>query len=377
MTALIASAAVSQAVHAQEAPSAVAQDTKQVEQAADGMANKVAGWLDKLSDSVRTLGEKSEEWSKDAATYKDQLKEQWPSIKEQFNQKLSEGMEKGQQSKEAVSKWLDVPVLEETGWASPMGLAFNEEGDLFISDNQGWSGAEKAKNKGRVLRLKFENDQLKETITVASGMEHPNGIRIRNGKLYVTQSSLSQIKDPSGLLVSGVYCFDMNDRDIAVTNTSADQNLLTTVITKNPEVQYGLDGIVFNEAGDLFVGNFGDGAIHRIKMDAEGKVVSNDVWAQDTTQLRTTDGMCIDDKGNIWVADFSANAVARVDKDGKIQRIAQSPDCDGSDGGLDQPGEPIVWNGQVIVSCFDLVTGPDKVNTKHDKPFTLAKLSLE
>lgn len=38
---------------------------------------------------------------------------------------------------------------------------------------------------------------------------------------------------------------------------------------------------------------------------------------------------------------------------------------------------PIVWNGQVIVSCFDLVTGPDKVNTKHDKPFTLAKLSLE
>ena len=113
------------------------------------------------------------------------------------------------------------------------------------------------------------------------------------------------------------------------------------------------------------------------RSDVEGNVLSNDVWAKDTTQLRTTDGMCIDDKGNIWVADFSANAVARIDKDGKIQRIAQSSDCDGSDGGLDQPGEPIVWNGQVIVSCFDLVTGPDKVNTKHDKPFTLAKLSLE
>ena len=66
--------------------------------------------------------------------------------------------------------------------ASPMGIAFNEEGDLFICDNQGWSGAEKAQNKGRVLRLKFENDQLKETITVASGMEHPNGLRIHNGE---------------------------------------------------------------------------------------------------------------------------------------------------------------------------------------------------
>ena len=26
-----------------------------------------------------------------------------------------------------LQKWMDVPVLEETGWASPMGIAFNEE----------------------------------------------------------------------------------------------------------------------------------------------------------------------------------------------------------------------------------------------------------
>ena len=276
-----------------------------------------------------------------------------------------------------ISKWLDVPVLEETGWAAPMGLAFNDEGDLFICDNQGWSGAEKARNKGRLLRLKFENDQLKETIVVASGMEHPNGVRIHNGKIYVTQSSLSNIKDSTGLLTSGVYCFDMNDRDIQITNTTEDKNLLTTVITKNPEVQYGLDGIVFDKEGNLYVGNFGDGAVHKMQFDPNGKVVKSEVWAQDTTQLRTTDGMCIDESGNIWVADFSANAVARIDKNAKIQRIAQSPDCDGSDGGLDQPGEPIVWNGMVIVSCFDIVTGPDKVNTKHDKPFTLAKLALQ
>lgn len=277
-----------------------------------------------------------------------------------------------------INKWFDVPVLAETGWAAPMGIAFNDNGDLFICDNQGWSGAEKAKNKGRILRLNFdENNNLKETIEVATNMEHPNGIRIRNGKLYVTQSSLSEIKDPSGLLVSGVYCFDMNDKNIRVKNTLEDKNLITTVITKNKEVQYGLDGIVFDKEGNLFVGNFGDGALHKITFDNDGKVTGNGVWAQDLAQLRTTDGICMDDDGNIWVADFSENAVARVDKNGKIERIAQSPDCDGSDGGLDQPGEPIVWNGMVIVSCFDIVTGPDKVNTKHDKPYTLAKLKLK
>lgn len=275
-----------------------------------------------------------------------------------------------------IDKWLDVPVLPETGWAAPMGITFDDEGNLFICDNQGWSGAPKAQNKGRLLCLKLKDGRLDETIVVASGMEHPNGVRFRDGKLYVTQSSLSSIQDPSGLLVSGIYCFDKNDKNIKVTNTRADKNLITTVITKNKDVQYGLDGIVFDKEGNLYVGNFGDGTIHRITMDANGSVTGNEIWAQDPSQLRTTDGMCIDDDGNIWVADFSENAVARIDKNGRIQRIAQSPDGDGSDGGLDQPGEPIVWNGQVIVSCFDIVTGPDKVNTGHDKPFTLAKLQL-
>lgn len=277
-----------------------------------------------------------------------------------------------------ISKWFDVPVLPETGWAAPMGVAFADNGDLYICDNQGWSGAAKAQNRGRVLRLRFDSDgNLADTIEVATRMEHPNGIRIRDGKLYVTQSSLSSIKNPEGLLVSGVYRFDLDDRDIRVTNTEADSNLITTVVTHNPEVQYGLDGIVFDKKGNLYVGNFGDGAIHKITFGKDGEVTGNTVWAKDASQLRTTDGMCLDDDGNIWVADFSDNAIARVDSTGKITRIAQSPDCDGSDGGLDQPGEPIVWNGMLIVSCFDIVTGPDKVNTGHDRPYTLAKLHLK
>lgn len=275
-----------------------------------------------------------------------------------------------------VSKWIDVPALPETGVACPMGIAFNDRGDLYICDNQGWSGSVQGRGKGRLLRLIFDSrGMLQETVTVAHGMEHPNGIRIRDGKVYVTQSSLSAI--PSDKLVSGVYCFNEDDRDIEVTNTQADKNLLATVVTQNPQVQYGLDGITFDKKGNLYVGNFGDGAIHKITLDAEGNVLSNTIWAQDSTQLTSTDGICMDEAGNMYVADFSVNAIARITPDGKITRIAQSPDCDGSNGGLDQPGEPIVWNGKLIVSCFDIVTGPDKVNTGHDKPYTLAQLELE
>ena len=92
--------------------------------------------------------------------------------------------------------------------------------------------------------------------------------------------------------------------------------------------------------------------------------------------MRTTDGICIDAADNIYVADFSNNAVAKVSPDGTIRVVAQSPDTDGAAGLLDQPSEPIVWGGWLVVTCFDKVTGPDKVNTKHDKPYTISTIDL-
>ena len=86
--------------------------------------------------------------------------------------------------------------------------------------------------------------------------------------------------------------------------------------------------------------------------------------------------MIFDEDGNLYIADFCANAIAKVTPNGTVERIAQSPDCRGADGGLDQPGEPIVWDGKIIASCFDLVTGPDKVNLKHEMPAALVELSL-
>lgn len=62
---------------------------------------------------------------------------------------------------------------------------------------------------------------------------------------------------------------------------------------------------------------------------------------------------------------------------GTVTRIAQSPDTDGLHGELDQPGEPCFWNGKIIVSCFDCVTGGDKVNTAHELPATMSMLEVE
>jgi hypothetical protein len=95
--------------------------------------------------------------------------------------------------------------------------------------------------------------------------------------------------------------------------------------------------------------------------------------------MRTIDGICVDGEDNIYVADFSNNAIARVTPAGVISVLWQNGDTDGRDGGLDQPGEPILWNGRLVVSNFDAVYGPDnpdKVNTKNDQPATLSVLPL-
>jgi sugar lactone lactonase YvrE len=296
-----------------------------------------------------------------------------------------------------VAKWVDVPVHPKTKLACPMGIDFGPDGDVYLCDNQGWKGSPEGQFQGRILRLRIRDNAVVKTTVVAEGMEHPNGVRVRNGALYVTQSLLTKVKDPSGLLVSAVYRFGLDDVSAKVSNTLDDKQIVTTFLTQNPKCQYGADGIVFDRRGNLFVGNFGDGAIHKITFDAAGRTTGNTILARTDhdyaldpkapdflakatqAKMRTTDGICVDADDNIYVADFSNNAVAKVTPAGAISVVSQNGECCGRDGLLNEPGEPIVWNGVLVVSNFDAVFGPDhrdKVNTKHEMPATLSELRL-
>lgn len=276
-----------------------------------------------------------------------------------------------------IKKWFDVPVNEYTGEARAMGIEFGPDGDLYMVDNPGWTGREDLVYTGRILRLRLNDAGVAHCTVVADNMEHPNGIRIRDGYIYVTQSTMARQKTDSGKLMSCVYRFPLDAQGIHCTNTLADPDIFVTFITENPKCQYGVDGIVFDHSGNLYIGNFGDGLVHKITFNPDGSVKENLKWAQDAANLKSTDGMTIDKYGNIYVADFSANAIARIDPAGKVSRMACSPDSDGIHGELDEPGEPCVWGDKIIVSCFDLVTDEDKVNTAHEMPATMAMLDVE
>ncbi len=276
-----------------------------------------------------------------------------------------------------ITKWFDVPVHPETGIARNMGIIFDKDWNLYICDNQGWSGKPELAFKGRMLKVSFNDDgTVKKCVTMATGMEHPNGVKVYGDYIYVTQSYLTKVHSDDGLM-SCVYRFPLDAENIEITNTLADEPyIFATFVTRNPVCVYGVDGIeVFGN--DLYIGNYGDAEVEKFVLDEKGDMVSRELYARDPEELNSTDGMTMDpNTGILYIADFNHNAIVAVMPDRTVKRLAQSPDCDGLDGSLDQPGEPIIWQGHIIASCFDLVTDETKFNTAHEMPATMSEIDL-
>ena len=86
---------------------------------------------------------------------------------------------------------------------------------------------------------------------------------------------------------------------------------------------------------------------------------------------------CVVVRGEIVFICTATDRTARISPSKEVSRIAQSPDSNGFAGELDQPGEPCIWNGLLVVSCFDLVTDDYNINTAHELPATMSCFRLE
>ena len=55
-------------------------------------------------------------------------------------------------------------------------------------------------------------------------------------------------------------------------NETEDPHLLGIITVHNPQLQLGADGLCFDKQGNLYIGNFADGTVHRMQFDKQGKV---------------------------------------------------------------------------------------------------------
>lgn len=234
-------------------------------------------------------------------------------------------------------KWFDVPPCKESGYASPMGICFGPDGELYVCDNQ-------KDSKGRLLRIEFENDCVSKCEVVAYGLDNANGVKYLNGRLYLTQAFLYSVKRGDGAASSGLYMFSASDRNVKVCNTPADERCVFSDVTRNPQIRGGLNGVAVDSKGFIYTGNYGDGRVWKLTPGADGRIVKSEEILHAGGASVTPDGMCVDADDNLYIADMRGDMLLRILSGGRVEIVRK--------GGFERPSEPCVWNGSAYVANY-------------------------
>jgi sugar lactone lactonase YvrE len=268
-----------------------------------------------------------------------------------------------------VSLFCKLPLHPQTGRVYPMGVRQAPAGDLYVADCQ---CMDETPNNARLLCVRVAGGRPGKVEVVAHGLNVANGVAIRDGFVYVTDSDRGKTGD--GAVLSTVYRFRLEERDVQIKPGRDDPHLVATMKTVCKEIPVGADGIDFDERGNLYVANCGDAVLEKFTLNESGRVVRQEVLTA-PGQMKSADGILYDrDTKRIYVADILANAVRAVTLDGRVETVAQNGDSDGADGQLDGPSEAVARGPELIVANFDRVF-PGSVNTKPDKPYTLAVIN--
>ena len=235
-------------------------------------------------------------------------------------------------------KWFDVPPCPESGYASPMGVCFGPEGELYVCDNQ-------KDSRGRLLCVTFKDDKVAACEAVAVGLDNANGVKYLNGRLYLTQAFLYGTKRGDGAASSGLYMFSAKDRNVRVGNTPADPQCVFSDVTRNPEIRGGLNGVAVDPArGFIYTGNYGDGRVWRLTPGDDGRIVKAEELLHAGGASVTPDGLCLDGSGRLYIADMRGDAAERISCCGKFEVVRK--------GGFVRPSEPCVWKGFLCVANY-------------------------
>ncbi|MGI6391954.1 MAG: SMP-30/gluconolactonase/LRE family protein [Kiritimatiellia bacterium] len=283
----------------------------------------------------------------------------------------------------------------ETHAASPMGLAFDPQGNLYYADAQYFANRN---YQSRILRVVIRDGEPRHIETVVEHIKLPNALRWHDGALYFTESFF----DVADAYQSGVYripAADLRpdkparllDKERAATDPYC-VGIVETVLhdrgtaNNKPEVRptnpslhiytAGCDGMDFDRDGNLYTGSFGDGRFWVLRPLGNGRYAKPELLHAGT--VTCCDGICYDAaRHQILLTAAEQNAIYAWDiAHKKMNLIWANGDTDGADGLLDQPCEVLMLDAnRVLVVNID-APSPFMVNTKPDEVHTLSVITL-
>ena len=288
----------------------------------------------------------------------------------------------------------NIPAPSATGQCSPLGLAFDRLGYLYVGEGD------------KIYRF-FPDVSAPPTATVfTSGVPGANGLAFdRDGNLWTSDGTTGQGRvwkiDASGTptemfrvqpmanevnLIGGVGGVGRDVRSLppgTITVTPLTRNASNT-LGSQPLVA---NGLAFDNNGDLFVADTARGALWKVKLDHRGNVQSR--AGCDTTFTANTlcldnifvahpllegaDGIALDQAGNIWVDANERNAVILVSNNGKdvLEVFRNAPDATTKL----RNGGPLEFNTSPVLTDRKFCTANADVNRRDNSPSTAGEVS--
>lgn len=273
--------------------------------------------------------------------------------------------------------YFPAPVHPETGKGAPMGLEFGPDGNLYYADNQYFFNKD---NKSRVIRVIFENGIPVRSEIVIENLKLANAVRWNGDHLYISDTFLDLPDSTGGWGAIYRTSLEEMNQGIVKLHTDKSQDDMHLVVKAKCTPNYrrdlaGFDGMCFDNEGNLYSGNFGDGQFYRVTFDQANGPVKE--FKMIDNSLTCIDGICYDKIQNvIYISDSEKNAIHIWDIGSNVMsKLWENDDSDGADGLLDQPCEPIVVGNRIIIANFDMPF-PGLKNSKYDKIHTLSVLNL-
>lgn len=213
--------------------------------------------------------------------------------------------------------------------ADASGLAFNQQGDLFIA-----TGPFREVVRIRGADLNPQKPGTAETF--AAGTEGANGIAFdKQGNLYVSGGRSGKVYrvGPGGGAAQEFAAIE------TFTRTLGDGKTQQAIVA---------NGLAFDAQGALYVADTARGAIWKVTVGADGKAGAPALLAR-SLLLEGADGLAFDGSGRLWVTANERNALVTVSADGKVREVAKND----SKGPLEFPSAIAFVGDTGYVSNFD------------------------
>ena len=289
----------------------------------------------------------------------------------------------------------NLPAPSATGQCSPLGLAFDRAGKLYVGESD------------KIYRFFPDAGAPPVASVFASGVPGANGLAFdRDGNLWTSDGTTGQGRvwriDASGAATEVFriqpMANEVNLDSIGVGGVGRDVRTLGPgTITVTPLTRLALNalgsqplvanGLAFDNDGDLIVADTARGALWKVELDRAGTVQSD--MGCDTTFTANTlcldnilvahpllegaDGIALDRAGNVWVNANERNAVILVTKSGKdvVEVFRNAPDTATK---LRNAG-PLEFNTSPVLVDRKFCTANLDANRRDNSPNTAGEIS--